>query len=564
MFSFRHNFTARSHNHSARNLLSVLLATVLCSLGTGLATAPAQATVVGVNPDITWGISQSEVVREVALIKAAGVTTVRASVDLSGAEYAGPGQLNMSYLNSIDYDIATARSAGLNVLLEFDRTPYWASADPNKYTDSSGGMHWNPYWKYSNPQDYANIVGELVNHFKGMGINDYEIWNEPNNPSFWPSGVNAAEYTELLKDSYPAVKAADPSATVLTGGLMDQGSTYQYLQEMYNAGARGSYDVASFHIYPGGDPTQCAHESNGRPSENSFCMLEGLHAEMTANGDSSPIWVTELGWSTCTQGYCVSPQQQASYMISAYKLLSTPKYSFVQSAFFYQMRDLYWETSNAGWESSLGMFNRDWTPKPSYAALQAIGTGQVTGTETETAPGTGSVPGSGSGSGPVTVPVSGVVEKASPPVSTPPAATPPVAKPPAASSPVTTPPPVATHKHNRHHGPKAVSASALSSTSASSAGLGYVAISLNVKKPHKSLHARSLLALGGVSGSRTGEIVLSLRHRVHGRWVSAGRRIVHLSRTGRYSTALRLARGSWRVSAVYGTAHSHGIAFRVR
>jgi hypothetical protein len=558
MFSFRHNF-------NAGKILSVLAATVLCALASGLASASAQATVVGVNPDITWGISQSEVVREVALIKAAGVTTVRASVDLSGAEYAGPGQLNMSYLNSIDYDIATARSAGLNVLLEFDRTPYWASADPSKYTDSSGGLHWNPYWKYSNPQDYANIVGELVNHFKGMGVNDYEIWNEPNNPSFWPSGVNAAEYTELLKDAYPAVKAADPSATVLTGGLMDQGSTYQYLQEMYNAGARGSYDVASFHIYPGGDPTQCAHESNGRPSESSFCLLEGLRAEMTANGDSSPVWVTELGWSTCTQSDCVTPQQQASYMISAYKLLSTPKYSFVQSAFFYQMRDLYWETSNTSWESSLGMFNRDWTPKPSYAALQAIGTGQITGTETETTSGAGSssTPESGSGSGPVTVPVSGVVEKASSPATTPPVATPPVVKPPATSSPVTTPTPVATHKHNRRHGANAVSASTSASSSTSSAGLSYVAISLNVKKPHKSLRARSVQALGSVSGSKTGEIVLSLRHRVHGRWVSAGKRIVRLSRTGRYSTVLRLALGSWRVSAVYATAHSHSIAFRV-
>ncbi len=549
MFPFHHNF-------DAHRILSGLAATGLCALAAGLSSAPAQATVVGVNPEITWGISQSEIAHEVTLIKAAGVTTVRASVDLSGAEYAGPGQLNMSYLNSIDYAVVTARSAGLNVLLEFDRTPYWASADPSKYTDSSGGLHWNPYWKYSNPQDYANIVGELVNHFKGMGVSAYEVWNEPNNPSFWPSGVNAAEYTELLKDSYPAIKAADPNATVVMAGLMDHGSTYQYLQEMYNAGARGSFDVASFHIYPGGDPTQCAHESNGRPSENSFCLLEGLHSEMAANDDDSPVWVTELGWSTCTQSDCVSPQQQASYMISAYKLLNTPKYSFVQSAFFYQMRDLYWETSNASWESSLGMFNRDWTPKPAYAALQAIGTGQITGTETEIASstGSGSTLESGSRSGPVTVPVSGVVEEASPPVSTPPAV-----KPSVAGSPVTSPLPGAMHKHNRRHDTNAVSAS----SSRSSADLSYVAISLNVKKGHRSVRARGISTLGRVSGPRSGEIVLSLRHRVHGRWVSAGKRIVHLSRTGRYSTVLRLTRGSWRVSADYGSAHSHSIAFRV-
>jgi hypothetical protein len=501
----------------ARNVLAGLAATVLCSL----AATPAQATVVGVNPDITWGIPQSEVGHEVSLIKAAGVTWVRASIDLSGAEYAGPGQLNTSYLNSIDYAISTARSAGLNVLLELDRTPYWTSADPHKYTDSSG-MHWNHYWKYANPQDYANIVSDVVNHYKGMGVHAYEVWNEPNNPSFWPSGVNAADYTELLKAAYPAIKAADPSATVAMAGLMTGGS-YEFLQGMYDAGARGSYDVANFHIYPGGDPTQCARDSSGRPSVNSFCLLEGLRSEMAANGDSSPVWVTELGWSTCSQSYCVTAQQQASYVVSAYQLLNNAKYSYVQNTFLYQMRDLYWETSNSSWESSLGLFNRDWTPKPAYAALQAVGTGAVTGSTS------GSGSGSGSGTGSVPVPVSGVVEQT-------------------AGSPV-----IMAHKHERKSSTTAVSASVLH----------YMSVSLNVKKAHRRLRARSIWTVGRVSGLARGHVVLVLRHRVGGRWLSASTHSVRLSRKGRYSSVLRLARGRWRVSADYGAARSRSIVFRV-
>jgi hypothetical protein len=37
------------------------------------------------------------------------------------------------------------------------------------------------------------------------------------------------------------------------------------------------------------------------------------------------------------------------------------------------MRDLYWETSNASWGSSLGLVDRNFNPKPAYYAVQALG-----------------------------------------------------------------------------------------------------------------------------------------------------------------------------------------------
>lgn len=360
---------ARAVNLRCRTLIAGLVS-VIALLAFA---ATSSAAVVGVNPDITWGISSSQVSQEVSLIKQAGITWVRASVDLSGAEYSAPGQLNMNYLNGVDAAIQTARGAGLNVLIEFDRTPYWASADPNKYADSSG-YHYNHYYRYTDPQQFAGVVADLVSHYKGMGVHAYELWNEPNNGSFWPSGVNAAEYTSYLKAAYPAVKAADPSAVVAMGGLMNTGS-YNFLQGMYNAGARGYFDVANFHLYPSGSPTTCQLDSSGRPSESSFCLLQGLRSEMTANGDSTPAWVTELGWSTCTQSYCATQQEQANYITSAFQLLGGSSYGWVQKVFAYQMRDLYATTSNSTWGSSLGLLNRDFTAKLAFSAVRAIATG---------------------------------------------------------------------------------------------------------------------------------------------------------------------------------------------
>jgi hypothetical protein len=331
--------------------------------------APAHAAVVGVNSDATWGISEAEMQAELRLIWYSGVRWIRASVALSQVERNGPGRLNLNYLRQIDTAVALARASGINVLLELEQTPYWASADPAKHVDASGSQ-WRAYWTYRHARDYARIVSKLVRRYAPMGVHAYELWNEPNNPSFWPSGVNAAAYARLLKAAYPAVKAADHTATVVMGGLMGKGS-YGYLAALYRAGAKRFYDAADFHIYPSGDPLTCSRTS-GRPSSASFCLLDGLRAEMLAHHDHAPVWVTELGWSTCADPGCVTQEQQAAYLTSAFALLHRPAYRWVKAAFVYQIRDLYWDTSDLDWGSSLGVLYRDFTPKPAYAALMSV------------------------------------------------------------------------------------------------------------------------------------------------------------------------------------------------
>ena len=60
----------------------------------------------------------------------------------------------------------------------------------------------------------------------------------------------------MLRTVYPAIKAADPNATVV-GGVMISVTDYgnltvnpiNYLDQMYAAGAQGSFDALSFHPY---------------------------------------------------------------------------------------------------------------------------------------------------------------------------------------------------------------------------------------------------------------------------------------------------------------------------
>jgi len=96
----------------------------------------------------------------------------------------------------------------------------------------------------ANPQEYAAFVGALAQHF-GTKVAAYEIWNEEDSSGWWAGGPNPAAYTQLLKATYPAVKAADPSATVVLGGLT--GNDFEFLEGVYAAGGKGSFDAVGVH-----------------------------------------------------------------------------------------------------------------------------------------------------------------------------------------------------------------------------------------------------------------------------------------------------------------------------
>jgi hypothetical protein len=86
---------------------------------------------------------------------------------------------------------------------------------------------------------YATLVGNVVREFKAAGIpvRYWQVWNEPE-PSLQDLGpgcgtlgiggfgdakdefYGGARFTDLLAKATPAIKAADPGATVVAGGLM--------------------------------------------------------------------------------------------------------------------------------------------------------------------------------------------------------------------------------------------------------------------------------------------------------------------------------------------------------
>jgi hypothetical protein len=239
------------------------------------------------------------------------------------------------------------------------------------------------------PADFASFAGQFAAQMKSVGgALGYEVWNEEDETDFWGAAVDAGHYSEILKAAYPAIKAADPGAKVVLGPLT--GNNYNFLQQVYAAGAGSSFDAAAVHTDSAClvDPPSSFYRDNGQVARFTFLGFRSVHDVMTANGDGAkPIWMTELGWTTtqttCTRGMWagqklagVTDAAQAANLKEAYHCLAL--YPYVEHALWFTLKD----SNTYGPEvDHYGLQRLDASHKASWDAFRSVATqgDQLTG-----------------------------------------------------------------------------------------------------------------------------------------------------------------------------------------
>lgn len=131
-------------------------------------------------------------------------------------------------------------------------------------------------------KSYSEYVYQVVNRYKDY-IKVWEIWNEPNIPSFWKN-PNAKTYTAMLKDAYAAAKKADPTCTVLGGSANGPGS--DWFLGIADNGGWDYCDAISLHPYP---------MSPNAVHQRLDLQLRIINDVVNKLG-KKPIWITEDGW----------------------------------------------------------------------------------------------------------------------------------------------------------------------------------------------------------------------------------------------------------------------------
>lgn len=308
----------------------------------------------GVQLSAHHGVNAAEALAVMDRLQRAGARWVRIDVGWSALQPDGPGPFEQWYVDLLDDVIAGARERGLRVIVSLWLTPEWAS--------QSGSLYAPP----SDVSDYADAMATSAQRW-GAKVAAWEVWNEPNFPTFF-EGADPATYTRLLCAAYRAVKRYDDSP-VLFGGLMYNDDAW--LADAYRAGAKDCFDALATHPYVG--PSDAAPDT---PSVGEIWRLThtpAMRKVMDEWGDTGKrIWVTELGWSSGPDNLGnewdrpVTPQRQAQYLGEAVELIRS-EYPYVGPIIWY--RDVDGPTDS--YPDGFGLMHADLSPKPALAAFRA-------------------------------------------------------------------------------------------------------------------------------------------------------------------------------------------------
>jgi hypothetical protein len=281
----------------------------------------------GINTFLEQEVEPEKVERALIMIQEAGFRWIRQEFPWEDIEQSQRGDFwdhkwDISAWEKYDRIVELANRHGLQIIARLDNPPAWSRADG----DAKGTLA-----PPDDLNDFANFVYTIVSHYKGQ-VKYYQIWNEPNiSPEWGEQPVDAAGYVRLLQLAYRRAKEADPDCVILSAGLAQTVETgpmnlndLTYLQQMYDAGARGYFDIMGVMAYglwtgPG--------DHRASPELTNFSRPQLIRDVMVRNGDAGkPLWATEVGWNAVPADFPAFPLygrvdvwQQARYAVQAYE-----------------------------------------------------------------------------------------------------------------------------------------------------------------------------------------------------------------------------------------------------
>jgi polysaccharide biosynthesis protein PslG len=235
-----------------------------------------------------------------------------------------PGVYNF---NESDRVVSASNAAHVRVIARVDFQPWWTRSDQTYANARPDNLQW-----------YAEFLSVLATRYRSGSpfghIDAIEVWNEPNLKREWGDTIShqsAADYVQMLKLSYIAVKSVDPTIQVVTAGLSPTGDydgtaapDDQFLQWMFDAGMSGYFDVLGLNANAQvAEPTAIPGSIAGL-TDGSFYFrrVEQMRAIQEHNGSFNQAWLMEFGWTTDTVHtdrlwYSVTEDQKSASILGA-------------------------------------------------------------------------------------------------------------------------------------------------------------------------------------------------------------------------------------------------------
>lgn len=299
----------------------------------------------GVNqPHLKWH-TQGTIDRELAEMKAAGIGRVR--IDFAWPDLEpSRGQWEFSRM---DVAVEKCRQNGIEVLGILLFSPAWANGTSWFTTAPTDMQAWREY------------VITVCSRYRGK-VAAWEIWNEENINAFWSVGPDPLEYVALVSVAAPEIRAADPAAKVVMGGVA--GLDPDYLTACLKAGIARYVDTVSYHpyVYTLAFWTLAPIEANCRQIVSWVRDLVAQHSEKPLE-----IWLTELGWTSSSIYPGVDRDTQAVYMLRTFINYASQG---VDRVYWYNLYDESYNPADP--EANYGLLANDLSRKPVYGAYKVF------------------------------------------------------------------------------------------------------------------------------------------------------------------------------------------------
>ncbi|MHB0875264.1 MAG: glycoside hydrolase 5 family protein [Anaerolineae bacterium] len=283
--------------------------------------------------------------------------------------------------------LINAASRGMQVIATVKYTPSWAQ--------KLSGTICGPM-KADAFDEYAQFLAALVRRYSAAPYN-VRYWELGNEVDIDPAAVPADSgygcwgdrsdeyygggfYAEMLKVAYPAIKAADPRAQVMIGGLLVgpdcsvEGDactkSRRFFEGVLHAGGGPFFDIVSFHGYALYNGTLRWDQQLPFWGERGGIVLGKvaiLRDTMRSYGLDKPIMHTE-GGLVCKEDFGVcNPVGDAFYQAQA----DYVAWLYVRNMAAGLTGTIWYDFRDGGWRSS-GLLDPNGAPRPAYYAFKFL------------------------------------------------------------------------------------------------------------------------------------------------------------------------------------------------
>lgn len=292
--------------------IAALLAAVALAAAPGAAAAKVPSGFLGVNVNGPLDEPSFDLAAEARTMRAAGVRSWRVEFSWDQIERE-PGTYDWA---ATDRKVLAAAGAGIDVLGLAVRAPGWAN-----------GGNVDPFVPPTDAATYGRFLTALVARYGPDGslwtenpgvtrrpVRSWEVWNEPNIAVYFRRQPFMATYASLLRAAYPAIKKADPGATVVLAGMAN--FSWRDLERLLKTEKGLRFDAAAVHPF------------TGKPSGMIEILRRNRRVLDRYGRRSRGLWLTELTWSSAkgrktplTKNWETTEQGQAQRLTQAYRLL---------------------------------------------------------------------------------------------------------------------------------------------------------------------------------------------------------------------------------------------------